>query len=168
MIPRAWTTTTRSVGIPVADCIGVAPARSAPNRSAAKMMPLGGALAMSAMAIPSNPRPAETPDVNDLVMPSTMPVPASPANPPLIIIARIVDPAMLMPAYRAAEGLKPTARNSKPLVERNRSHDTANTAASPRKKPQFARSPSMSGGYQDDASVTFEIGSLRPSGSRPG
>src|SRR3990170_4970912 len=163
MITRAWTTTTRSIGIPVADCIGVAPARRAPNRSAAKMMPLGRDLAMSAIAIPSNPKPGEIPDVSDLVMPRTMLVPASPASPPLIIMAMIVDAAMLMPAYRAAVGLKPTARNSNPLVERNRSHDTASAAARPRTKPQLARRPSMSGGYQDDASVTFEIGSKRPS-----
>ena len=47
---------------------------------------------------PSKPKPGEIPDVSDLVIPRTMLVPARPARPPLIIMARTVDAAMLIPA----------------------------------------------------------------------
>ena len=54
--------------------------------------------------------------------------PPSPASPPEITIDRTVDQAMLMPAYRAADGLRPTARNSNPFVERKRNQLTTMAA----------------------------------------
>ncbi len=69
---------------------------------------------------------------------------------------------MLMPAYRAAEGLSPTARNSNPRVERNRSHETNAAATRARANAQLTRNPSMIGGITEPGSTIGETGSLRP------
>ena len=69
---------------------------------------------------------------------------------------------MFIPAYRAPDGLRPTARNSKPRVDRNRSHETSAAASRASTKPQFTRSPSISGGITADGSTIGETGSLRP------
>ena len=53
---------------------------------------------MRAIAIPSKPKPGETVRGQVRVTPSTWLVPARPARPPLITIARIVEPPMLIPA----------------------------------------------------------------------
>jgi hypothetical protein len=98
MITSAWITTTRSMGMPVAACIGVAPARSTPNRSAAKTTPSGVDPPRRAMAIPSKPYPGEKPGVRDLVTPRISVAPARPASPPQTAIVRIRVFEMLMPA----------------------------------------------------------------------
>ncbi len=65
--------------------------------------------------------------------------PATPASPPASAIARVIRVATPMPAYAPADGLSPTARNSNPSDDRNRSHCTRNTAPSAMRNPTVTR-----------------------------
>jgi hypothetical protein len=53
-------------------------------------------------------------------------------------ITRMVERDTLMPAVWAALGLAPTARNSKPTVERFSSHQTKTVAAMASRKPRWS------------------------------
>ena len=114
------------------------------------------------MAMPSKPYPGENPGLSDLLTPMISVVPASPARPPQIDIVSTRVREMLMPAQRAPTGLRPTARNSNPSVDRNSSHETNRAARSARMNPQFIRSPSISGGMVAAGSTIGDTGSLRP------
>ena len=72
-------------------------------------------------------------------MPRTSNEPPRPARPPDRVIARMIEPQALMPAYRAAVRLKPAARSSKPLVVRNRNHETTTAITRATMKPQCRR-----------------------------
>ena len=72
-----------------------------------------------------------------------------------------------MPAYRAALGLAPTARNSKPVLVRKSSHQMNAAAPSARNSPRCTfiagSSQASSAGSWALSSTVLEIGSLRPS-----
>ena len=73
---------------------------------------------------------------------------------------------MLMPAYRAADGLRPTARNSKPLVERKRSHDTTTSGGEQRQDQAPVRAQARS---KSSGQCAVGLDDLARSGrSRPG
>ena len=82
-------------------------------------------------------------------------------------IARTIVREMFMPAYFAAPGLRPTARNSNPVVDRNRSQLTIAATMRARMKPQWTRRPSMSGGSVADGRTFWLIGSSRPGRWKP-
>ena len=60
-------------------------------------------------------------------------------------MVRIVTKPGRMPAYRAASGLAPTVRISKPSVLRDRSHHTTGTAAKAMKTPRWIWVPKIVG-----------------------
>ena len=80
----------------------------------------------SATVMASNPiSPAmPLPSAYSVAPPRIWFMPARPARPPAITMTPVSARLTLMPAVRAAFGLAPTARNSNPIVERSRSHQT--------------------------------------------
>ncbi len=69
--------------------------------------------------------------------PITSDVPASPASAPEIAMPSTMLRVMLMPAYRAAFGLAPTVRSSKPIVVFQSSHHTTTAASTARHQPEM-------------------------------
>ncbi|CAH0327640.1 hypothetical protein SRABI128_06307 [Microbacterium sp. Bi128] len=80
-----------------------------------------------------------------------------------MVITRMVARETLMPAVRAALGLAPTARNSKPSVERFSSHETNTVAAMASRNPRCSRYwlPKISG-YAALGSTMGDIGVSAP------
>ena len=64
---------------------------------------------------------------------------ASPARPPASSMTSTQLRSTLIPAVRAALGLAPTVRNSKPVVLRSSSHHTPAAAASASRNPALTR-----------------------------
>src|SRR5690606_21994054 len=112
------TTETMSIGVPVVICMFTAPAWNAPKSKPAKKVPHGVERPSRATVIASKPSEPAMPAVSTFSVPATCATPAAPASAPARAIARMVVRATLMPAVCAASGLCPTARNSKPTVER--------------------------------------------------
>ena len=159
---RAVSTSTRSTGMPENDCIRLPPARSAPNSSAASRTPHGLPRPSSATVMPSKPMLPATEPVNAPAVPSSTVVPPRPASAPAMIIVPVYETATLIPAVRAASGLRPTARSSKPNVERLSNHATATTAATLSRMPRCTRrSPPASFGSRPVESTGLLIASLR-------
>ncbi len=141
----AWTTSTSSTGMPAWICIRPAPARIAPNSAAANTIPIGLDRASSATAIESKPTVVPKLDVMEWVTPSTTPAPARPARPPERAMVNISRNLGRIPAYRAASGLAPTVRTSKPRVVRYSSHQIAATTRSATRIPRCPFRPSRIG-----------------------
>ena len=116
-------------------CINPPPVRSAPKSNAAATTPSGRLPARSAKAIALKPNPAlRSFDIWPTV-PRTSNEPPSPARPPEMAMASMIEPPALMPAYRAAVRLKPAARSSKPFVVLKMNHDTTTAMMSAMMKP---------------------------------
>ena len=136
-----WTTRTMSMGVEVAACIEDPPARSPPIRMPANTTPIGLLLPSSATVMASNPiSPAiPLPSAYSVAPPRIWLAPAMPARPPAITMTPASARLTLIPAVRAAFGLAPTARNSNPMVERSRSHQTKAAAPRASRNPRFSR-----------------------------
>ena len=132
-------TVTMSIGVEVAACMDLAPARRAPSRKAAATTPAGFALPSRARAMASNPYPEEKPGVRLGEMLASWTAPANPARAPESAITVTNVRAGLMPAVRAASGLAPTALNSNPTVVRLRSHATRTAIRIASSIPAFRR-----------------------------
>ena len=121
---------------PGLDPISLPPVVSAPNSSAASTTPLGRRPGEQRQRDRVEPDArAEMSCDSWPTVPSTCIEPPRPARPPDSDIASIIEPPALMPAYRAAVRLKPAARSSKPLVVRNRNHETTAAMSSATTKP---------------------------------
>jgi len=114
----AWRTPTSSAGTPAAICICADPVRIAPKSSADSRIPIGLVRPSSAIAIASKPTVVPYEDAIWWVVPSRSVAPASPARSPAAHIVQMMRRRGDMPAYRAASGLDPTTRISKPRVVR--------------------------------------------------
>src|SRR4029079_2418970 len=136
MITSAWMKNSRSSGMPVWTCIRPPPVLSAPNKSAARTMRNGRLPASRASAIALNPKPELMSFDICGTVPSTSIDPPSAARAPDNVIARMIDPLALIPAYLAAVRLKPAARSSKPFVVLNRNHETTTAMTNARTNPQ--------------------------------
>ncbi len=143
----ACSTVTRSIGVPVLDCICTPPAVSAPNRRPARTVPPGLARPSSATVIALNPMPASMSPVIAGLVPRICAAPARPASAPARTITVMYARDTLMPAVRAAYWLAPTARSSKPTVLRPSSHQTKTAAARATNSPRLTRidEPSSAG-----------------------
>lgn len=156
-----WTTSTMSIGVPVVICMLTAPARKAPKSRPAKKVPHGVERPSSATVMASKPSEPATPAVSTFSVPATCATPAAPASAPAKAMARMVERATFTPAVRAASGLCPTARNSKPMVERFSSQATPMVSKMAIRKPRCRREPGSEGKIAL-ASRIGEIGLVSP------
>src|SRR6202158_1714671 len=124
---RACTTCTRLLDIPASACITEPPARRAPNKIDARRIPTALPRPRSATAMASNPV-VSLKYLSERLWstPAIWIAPASPENAPAISIVMMTVRGTLMPPYRAAGWLWPTARISYPSDVRHKTK--ANTA----------------------------------------
>jgi len=94
----AWMTSTISTGMPARTCINPAPARSAPNSSAAAAMPNGCDRPSSATAIASKPIDVPYDGIMKWLTPRISVAPAIPKRSPDRLIVNMIRNLGRMPA----------------------------------------------------------------------
>ena len=116
--------------------------------------------------IASKPKDAATPAVSARSVPEIWATPASPARAPARTMTTTKPRVTEMPAVRAARGLAPTARSSKPIVERLSSQATNTVARTASTNPQCSRNCSPSSLGNIAVSATWGLTGFEEPGRR--